>query len=181
VADHSLSPATRKLIERLAAALRAYDDADPYHEHRYLLAGADAALAQPEAVGPSGEELTLFAVEWWRSFTYLECGADDETPINEIIHSWHFVDFLKDALSRWGRPAITPIPVSERLPEEGDCDAEGRCWLGYPTFTYSLNGEHDTTNPEWDLEPLPSHKPDWSNLYWLPHWALPVPQQKGND
>lgn len=31
----------------------------------------------------------------------------------------------KRALARFG---TTPIPVAERLPGEGDCDAEGRCW-----------------------------------------------------
>ena len=46
-----------------------------------------------------------------------------------------------------------PVPVSERLPEPEDCDAEERCWL---------------LAPRWILPP--------SELtHWLPATALPLP------
>lgn len=64
-----------------------------------LWARAEAELAEPEPEGLTDEELTSFATEWWASFAHLERGADEATPINEIIHSWHFVDFLKDAFA----------------------------------------------------------------------------------
>jgi hypothetical protein len=64
-----------------------------------------AELDQPEPKGLTDEELTSFATEWWASFAYLERGADEATPINTIIHSWHFVDFLKDA--------IASLPIGE--------------------------------------------------------------------
>jgi hypothetical protein len=54
-------------------------------------------------------------------------------------------------LTRWGRPAVEPVPVSERLPGPEDCDDKGRCW--------------------W-LARLP-----FPFTHWLPHWALPVPQE----
>jgi hypothetical protein len=62
---------------------------------------------------------------------------------------------LRAVLARYARPAIQPVPVSERLPEKKDLDKNGRCWV-------YLN-ERTTT-------------------HWLPHWALPVPaadQQEG--
>jgi len=63
-------------------------------------------------------------------------------------------------LARYARPAIQPVPVSERPWErEGWLDAEGRCWW----FNHA-------GIPEWQLA---SDGPygDFS----LPHHALPVP------
>jgi hypothetical protein len=64
-----------------------------------------------------------------------------------------------------GRPAIEPVPVSERLPEPEDCDAKGRCWWW------------DADDDMWRLS---EHRPwllCWT--HWLPHWALPVPGVEG--
>jgi hypothetical protein len=58
-----------------------------------------------------------------------------------------------------------PVPVSERLPGPGDCDAEGRCW-GW------LNADDG-----WNLYPV-GYLPWWA--YWLPHRALPVPAPANN-
>jgi hypothetical protein len=67
-------------------------------------------------------------------------------------------------LARWGRLALQPIPVSERLPEAGDCDVEGRCWIHMPDMG---------TAPSWRLvdprEIGPYH------THWLPCHALPLP------
>ncbi len=79
-------------------------------------AALSTALAQSEPQGQQGlidEDLTEFAEEWWRSFQYLEAGAEAATPIIDIVHSWHFVDFSHALLARWGRPAIEPVPVSD--------------------------------------------------------------------
>jgi hypothetical protein len=56
----------------------------------------------------------------------------------------------------------TPVPVAERLPGPEDCDGEGRCWW-------------------WDKDELSWTKgsPKYcAGSYgpWLPHHALPVPQ-----
>ncbi len=59
------------------------------------------------------------------------------------------------ARAQAARPAIQPVPVSERLPEKKDLDENGRCWV--------YQNERTTT-------------------HWLPHWALPLPaadQQEG--
>ena len=58
-----------------------------------------------------------------------------------------------------------PIPVSERLPGEADCDKGGRCWW----FAESYDGLD--TAPIWALT--------WrseDDTHWLPHWALPLPE-----
>jgi len=69
--------------------------------------------------------------------------------------------FARAVLSRWGVPANQPVPVNERLPGVGDCDAEGRCWLT------SVDVE-----PGWVTD-NPEQCTNWT--HWLPHWALPVP------
>jgi hypothetical protein len=74
-----------------------------------LITRARAALAQPEPVGPTDEELWLTADDEFRAYVY----------------SPDAIRFARAVLTRWGRPVITPIPVSERLPGPEDCDAEG--------------------------------------------------------
>jgi hypothetical protein len=74
------------------------------------------------------------------------------------------VEIVRAALSRWGTPAIQPVPVSERLPGPDDCDAEGCCWA---------IGERGN----WMCVHVIGRS--WSNpiyTHWLPHWALPVPE-----
>jgi hypothetical protein len=76
-----------------------------------------------------------------------------------------------------GRPAIEPVPVSERLPEPDDCDGEGRCWWWYPpragnapTYGYWAHEDDatDRAHHEWPAA-------------WLPHRALPVPGVEGEQ
>ena len=77
------------------------------------------------------------------------------------------LDRARAVLARWDRPAIEPVPVSERLPGPADCDAEGRCWWW------------DEDDDMWRLS---EHQPWllwWT--HWLPHWTLPVPVVEGAD
>jgi len=81
----------------------------------------------------------------------------------------------------WGRPAIEPVPVAERLPGQEDCDAEGRCWWWHPDHK-----EDEFTDGWMSLDPKWAdghHDADDSPVYthWLPHHALPVPQREGSD
>ena len=57
---------------------------------------ADAALAQPEPQGPTDEELWSMYQEEARDFSPTA--------------------YARAILQRWGRPAIEPVPVGERLP-----------------------------------------------------------------
>ena len=69
-------------------------------------------------------------------------------------------------LAGWSRPAIKPVPVSERPWErEGWCDAEGKCWI--------------CGNVEGDWRLMNPRKVSWLKYCFshsLPHHALPVPK-----
>jgi hypothetical protein len=58
-----------------------------------------------------------------------------------------------------------PVPVAERLPGPEDCDAEGRCFVW------------DWRATEWRFLERSIFDHGWQDAYWLPHNALPVPQQ----
>ena len=62
------------------------------------------------------------------------------------------------------RHVVVPVAVSERLPEAGDCDAEGRCWWR----------SHAVGGPYWHLW----HRQRWTPIdtHWLPAHALPLPE-----
>jgi hypothetical protein len=134
-----------------------------------LVQQARAALAQPEPQGPTDEELVeLFNENDWNY-------VSPET----------FIDIARTVLEGWGRTAIEPVPVTERLPGPEDCDAEGKCWL--------LTVEDDY--PQWRLHSIQGAQPSgymiWVPVdsdgamvdcfyasHWLPHHALPVLQQE---
>jgi hypothetical protein len=114
---------------------------------------ARAALAQPEPQGPSDEDLDAL-------FTEVDQSGESE--------SWR--TYARAALARWGRPAIEPVPVSERLPGPEDCDEEGLCWWW----------DSDCRQTEAWCRGL-SEYASGSYSHWLPHWALPVPGVEGAD
>jgi hypothetical protein len=89
-----------ELLEALENAIRVI-----YHEDGTkhistadpVIAKADAALAQPEPQGPTDEELT----EMWME----QYGIGSATmSVAEFKHA------IRDALARWSRPAIEPVP-----------------------------------------------------------------------
>lgn len=167
--EHSTSdmlqrPDWRGLCEELTEHLALLDE--PPHE---LVCRAQNALAQPEpeVVGPSDEEL----LELWQGWNL---GWD---PQKGTVLMPHPAEYARAVLARYGRPAITPIPVSERLPGPEDCDADGFCWCsgscsGYDTdpderFLWSLSriaDENDYCDPV-----------KLSCTHWLPFHALPPP------
>ena len=125
---------------------------------------ARAALAQPEPQGASDEALANFTAWFCRNYP----GPDT------IIHKpeWHAPKVFRaaaDALARWGRPAIDPVPVSERPWERegGWCDLDGECWWCPP---YSAVLQHC-----WVMV-----NPARVDAGWLlPAHALPIPAPKG--
>jgi hypothetical protein len=83
----------RALCAVLHAAFNTYAVDEPHHD---LLVRAAAALAQPEPVAPTDEDVTeLF---------YRHMGEGSEVG---------FENAIAEALARWGRPAIAPVPKSE--------------------------------------------------------------------
>lgn len=82
--------------------------------HAHLLDRARAFLSQPEP-----EE------NWYPRFAHwLEQEMPEGTVIGDPL--W-WASKIADYLARWGRPAVEPVPVSERPWErEGWCDAKGQ-------------------------------------------------------
>jgi hypothetical protein len=77
------------------------------------------------------------------------------------------VAHCRAVLTRWGRPAVEPVPVAERLPRPEDCDAKGRCWLWSPEDACWF----------WERTDSDFVKQYGAEFLWLPHWALPLPQE----
>ena len=124
-----------------------------------------AALAQPEPVAPTDQEIE----EW--------ADACPEAPLEETdpeVHGWRrcftakeFSETIRAALVRFGRPTPQPVAVSERLPGPEDCDEQGRCWM------------FGNIEGDWRListinSGLPNLKYCFS--HWLPANALPIPE-----
>jgi hypothetical protein len=138
-----------------------------------LACRARAALeAQPEPQGPTDDEPTDQEIEEWAD-------AAAEVPLEEMdpeVHGWRrcfksdeFSETIRAALARWGRPAIEPVPVSERLPGPEDCDEEGRCY-GWDGDYWWMVGNPGITITKYT-----------GYTHWLPYWALPVPGVEGAD
>jgi hypothetical protein len=134
---------------------------------------------------PTDKELLDLMPETMRDeFSYAAKVCSDATGgqvkpgIFRVALNTAALEYARAVLARWGRPAIEPVPVAERLPGPEDCDAEGRYWIG------RMYDNDDRSIPNWEL----SYFGDFSQqiiidaypegVYWLPHHALPVPQQE---
>ncbi len=124
-----------------------------------LLVRTRAALSAPEQ-GPTEAEVADLA----ENLEYQRLPQDTSTGPSFLL------EFARAVLTRWGRPAVEPVPDAKRPWErEGWCDKEGMCWMG--------DAEGCGFVPSWRL-----CKPSDSCLAWsLPHWALPVPQEEADD
>jgi hypothetical protein len=151
----------RDLIQRMADELDHYRQLlmDDLRETHALANEARAYLAQPEPEGPTDEELNRLL---YYEFTTSTGHGERSDPIG----------FARAVLTRWGSPAIEPVPVSGRPWErEGWCDADGRCWWGRPS--------EEMCNSDWflatraEVEEFCDCSPP---VVSLPHHALPVPQ-----
>jgi hypothetical protein len=122
---------------------------------------AEQRTAQPEPKGGGSiHGLGGEIVATIRAYASVE----PQVGASRILHESDFGVVARAILARWGRPAIEPVPVSERLPGEGDCDSDGRCWWG--------DAGCDEFVPSWRL----CEQPDNPRLtHWCPYLALPVP------
>jgi len=73
------------------------------------------------------------------------------------------VPAMRRALELWGRPAIEPVPVSERLPGPEDCDDSYQCW------------QWDAKSDSWTLYTSIGMGLNPLSTHWLPYHALPLP------
>jgi hypothetical protein len=143
----------RALCAELADALNGHTSLYEGHESE-LVARARTALAQPEPEGEAGELVKDLR----------EC-ADSCTLAEK--HGWaRVMRRAAELLTRYARPTIKPVPITERPWErEGWCDEYGMCWRFDPC-----------DRGWWSYGPiLPSDGDPAPFTYLLPHHALPVP------
>ncbi len=136
---------------------------------------ARAALSAPEQ-GPTDEQIMELLPEQLREdlATVARLLVAHGTGIRvgpglyRVTLNTGIVDHCRAVLTRWGRPAVEPVPVAERLPGPEDCNDQGRCWwLDRPL----KNGPaHWMLRRQDDGLLIPF-------IAWAPHWALPVPQE----
>jgi hypothetical protein len=113
---------------------------DSRHWDDSLYDRARAALAHPEPVAPTDEELARRFRAWWHD------EGSGLPPLPGMDHKEHVRRISETAwangayVARYARPAIQPVPVSERLPRPEDCDA-GECWA-WDTAAESWNRTH---------------------------------------
>jgi len=158
-------------FRELCAELVELEDFEPgdydnwLEKRRVAIKRAKAALAQPEPEGATDEELLQIAAA--TIDPYESCGIaigeyEAETECAVEVYGSELIAFARAVLARWGRPAIEPVPVSERLPGPEDTTDRNECWYWHP-------GKEC-----WEMVPKVTGTVDeWS--HWLPHHALPLP------
>lgn len=117
---------------------------------------------QPELQKPTDEDLLETAAQ---------AVGYEHVPTDETC-----LALARAVLARWRRPAIEPVPVAERLPGPEDLTDEHFgvewCWWG----------KRFAGGWEWHQGGTGYGTMPGEFSYWLPHHALPVPQQEGaND
>ena len=122
----------------------------------------EARLAAPKipAEGEAGE-----VVEWLRQRCNL---MNPKYEGYEIVMLTRTYTLLEQQSAP--APAVVPVPVTERLPGVGDCDAEGFCWSGYG-YCYDDKNEIDSY-AMWMLVPAT----DLRGRVWASADAIPLPQ-----
>jgi hypothetical protein len=135
---------------------------------------ADAALSQPVPQGPTPIDYR----RWWEAHS-TDCNAWCEQPTQPLIlrTTVEALAWANHCLTRWGRPAVKPVPVAERLPGLEDCAP----WPDDPTIPWCWYArEHEEGGWRWRQDSLCNPRA-YGYTHWLPHWALPVPQQEATQ
>jgi hypothetical protein len=105
-----------------------------------LARAARAYLAEPQQVAPSDEELNGM----WDAQDFKFPGV--------------VANFGRAVLAHYGSHPV-PVPVAERLPEDGYLDGEGTCWCWHSVSFHWCRCRPDSS----------------VHTYLLPHWELPLP------
>ena len=133
------------------------------------LAAIDVALAQPEPQGPTDEELLEMASQY--GIDYVDVKRPSELDEEKAaVRSDELRIFARAVLTRFGRLAIKPVPVSERLPGPEDCIRRADddwCWGQERSL---LTGQ---AAARWRLMRVSSLTEE--AVTWLPYYTLPVP------
>jgi hypothetical protein len=163
----------KKLCAELLAALKI--QLDELAANNRLCKKAEAALAE----GPTDEDILQVAantIEPYKNWGIAVGQYESETKCAVEAYGSELVAYARAVLARWGRPAIDPVPVSERLPGPEDVNDDGEVWVEEPAYDYPLadTGDYDTEPGGWVLRPLSSFDKR-NNRRWLPYHALPLP------
>lgn len=135
---------------------------------RAVLARWGRPAIEPEELTDEALDATARAAEiqYMKEFGGLSASTPD--GIHAQLQAQRLAG-LRAVAARFGRPAIEPVPVSERPRErQGWCDAEERCAL----FSLSLIPDW----PTWIIAPA-AWAERFPDIYShsLPHYALPLP------
>ena len=154
---------TRDLIQRLTERLDHLHSNYDLPCQSALIAEALDYLDQPEPEGLTDEELLAILSQAIASFPPIHPEAE---AMSAVEYDWELEIRKARAViaavrARWPLAAIEPVPVSKRLPGEGDCDPSFQCWWFTPS------------EEKWILWPIKWAGPECS--HWLPHHALPLP------
>jgi hypothetical protein len=135
-----------------------------------LVAAALARWARPAAppapeVGEVGELVAVLLAD-------AECLTAEQPDLIQVTNQQ--LTRAATLLQQLSAPApvVVSVAVSERLPVEGDCDAEGRCWWFNPGCGASSNPHIATSS--WRFTHMLAGKPMGS--HWASAYALPLPQ-----
>jgi hypothetical protein len=146
----------RALCAELVKELHKHTSLYDGHESAMVTRARAALAAEPEPVGATDEDLWSL----WVNRPHLTNTTPAALRACYDLGRQHGAA-QPQATQPAAAPVVVPVPVSERLPGEGDCDAEGKCWL------YSAITEI------WHYWRLPKQSL-WT--HWLPYHAIPLPQ-----
>jgi hypothetical protein len=134
--------------------------------------------AQPGPVGPCTEQEAIEAYD----SAYRKSTGIEHAGFGAVGCTEHHRAGIRAVLARYGRPAITPIPVSERLPEAGEMNDDNEVWIEEPAFDYPLGdtGDYDIEPGKWVLRRIIPFDMR-NNRRWLPVNALPLPISQQNS
>jgi len=142
--------------------------------------GCTALQPQQEGVKPTDADLDALERKHWKLDSVVE--YEPGQGCREVLERQETFDhraFARTVLTRYGRPALQPIAVSERLPGPEDCtpwsddpDAQPWCWAAKDVYGgwewTKLSMDHFHSN----LGRIISGQ---GYTHWAPWWALPLP------
>jgi hypothetical protein len=159
------------------------------HDYSGGYGGTPCDEAFHAGIGTVVNVLTKAATGPWDYQTkgVFEAGAYQPAADGEVarlvaaLREWQTVPLLEErrrAAELLERLYPQPIPVSERLPEAGDCDAEGRCWWWHPSHPESGYQEGWMLRPgDWGTGHYDSDD-CLAHTHWLPAHALLLPSEE---
>ena len=163
----------RALCAELLRALIEYGNDIHYHEYHGLIQDAETALDQSAAAGPTEDDFRA----WWRQQAHP--GTAPSPDLQQTAMAW-----AAFCLARWGRPAVAPVAVDERLPEPEDCAP----WPDSPSCLWCWAGRVLYGAWEWAQLGIDHASKDLGRsmrgqgwTHWLPWWALPRPQSRPTE